>query len=173
MNRTEKQQIIESLKGELALEGGAVILADFKGLTVANAEEVRREFRAAECSYRVVKNTLLERAVRGTDLEPLASLLEGPTAIAYHRTDPVAPAKAAVKCSKEHKQFEIKGGFFEELLDAVNVDALSKMPSKDELRSKLLATMLAAPQNLLRLMLAAPQRMLLVLESRKRQLEEG
>lgn len=173
MNRTQKEQVIEALKDELVLEGGAIILADYKGLTVANAESVRKEFRDAECTYKVVKNTLLERAVMDTDMADLGKLLDGPTAIAYNRTDPVAPAKAAVKCAKEHKLFEIKGGFFEELLDAVNVEALSKMPSKDELRSKLLATMLAAPQNLLRLMLAAPQRMLLVLESRKRQLEEG
>ncbi len=173
MNRTEKEQMIEQLQQDLALEGGAVILADFKGLTVANAEAVRKEFREAECVYKVVKNTLLERAVMGTPLEGLNTLLDGTTAVAFNRTDPVAPAKAAVKCSKDHKKFTIKGGFFESLLDAVNVEQLSRMPSKDELRSKLLATMLAAPQNLLRLMIAAPQRMLLVLESRKRQLEDG
>ena len=173
MNRTEKEQIIERLQQNLALEGGAVILADFKGLTVANADAVRKEFRDAECTYEVVKNTLLERAVMGTPLEELGAKLEGTTAIAYSRTDPVAPAKAAVKCAKEHKKFSIKGGFFESLLDAANVEQLSRMPSKDELRSKLLATMLAAPQSLLRLMIAAPQRMLLVLESRKRQLDEG
>jgi large subunit ribosomal protein L10 len=173
MNRTQKEEIIEQLKGELSLEGGSVILAEFKGLTVEKADAVRREFRAADCSYRVVKNTLLERAVLGTPLEELKSLLQGNTAIAYNRTDPVAPAKAAVKCAKDHDKFSIKGGFFEAVLDAVSVEQLSKMPSKDELRSKLLATMLAVPQNLLRLMLAAPQRMLLVLESRKRQLEQG
>lgn len=173
MNRTEKEQIVERLGQELALEGGSVILAEFKGLTVANADAVRKEFREADCIYTVVKNTLFERAVVGTPLEELRSMLDGMTAIAYNRTDPVAPAKAAVKCAKDHKEFNIKGGFFESLLDAVNVEQLSRMPSKDELRSKLLATMLAAPQSLLRLMIAAPQRMLLVLESRKRQLEEG
>jgi len=173
MNRTEKEQIIERLQQDLALEGGAVILAEFKGLTVANVDAVRKEFRDAECIYEVVKNTLLERAVLGTPMEELRTLLEGNTAIAYSRTDPVAPAKAAIKCAKEHKKFTIKGGFFVSLLDAANVEQLSKMPSRDELRSTLLATMLAVPQGLLRLMIAAPQRMLLVLESRKRQLDEG
>ena len=173
MNRTEKEQIIERLQQDLSLEGGSVILAEFKGLTVANADAVRKEFREAECTYEVVKNTLLERAVMGTPMAELSTMLSGTTAIAYSRTDPVAPAKAAVKCAKDHKKFSIKGGFFETLLDSANVEQLSKMPSKDELRSKLLATMLAAPQSLLRLMIAAPQRMLLVLESRKRQLDEG
>jgi len=173
MNRTEKETIVEGLKSDLSLEGGSVVLVEYQGLDVEGANAVRKQFREAECTYRVVKNTLLQLAVQGTDLEPLSGLCKGSTAIAYSRTDPVAAAKAAVACQKDHKHFAIKGGFFEDFLDAANVEQLSKMPGKDELRSTLLATMLAAPQNLLRLMLAAPQRMLMVLEARKGQLEEG
>ena len=171
MNRTEKNTVVEGLKEELALEGGSIVLVEFKGLDVEGANAVRKSFREAECNYKVVKNTLLKRAVEGTDLEAIGPLCKGSTAIAYSRTDPVAAAKAAVACQKDHKHFAVKGGFFEEFLDAANVEQLSKMPGKDELRSKLLATMLAAPQNLMRLMLAAPQRMLMVLDARKRELE--
>jgi large subunit ribosomal protein L10 len=170
MNQTEKNVIVDDLKQELDLEGGALVLVDFQGLNVANANEVRTTFREAQCRYKVVKNTLLKRAVEGTPLEAIAPLCKGSTAIAYSRTDPVAPAKAAVQCEKDYKHFNVKGGFFEEFLDAANVAQLSKMPSQDELRSKLLATMLAAPQNLLRLLQAAPQRLLMVLEARKREL---
>jgi large subunit ribosomal protein L10 len=173
MHRTEKETIVTNLRQELALEGGALILSEFQGLTVEKANAVRKEFREADCSYRVVKNTLLRRALEGTPMEAIAPLLRGTTAIAYSRTDPVAPAKAAVKCSKDHEFFKIKGGYFEEFLDAARVEELSRMASKDELRAQLLMTMLAAPQNLLRLMLAAPQRLLLVLEARKRQQENG
>jgi large subunit ribosomal protein L10 len=171
MNQSEKNVIVDDLKQALALEGGALVLVDFQGMNVAATNEVRTAFRDAECSYKVVKNTLLKRAVEGTPLEAIAPLCRGCTAIAYSRTDPVAPAKAAVQCQKDHKHFTVKGGFFEDFLDAANVTQLSKMPSTDELRSKLLATMLAAPQNLLRLLQAAPQRMLMVLEARKRELE--
>lgn len=173
MNRTEKETIIADLKQELALAGGAVVLADFKGLTVEKATAVRNEFREADCSYRVVKNTLLKRVVEGTPLEAIGPLLKGPTAIAYSRTDPVAPAKVAVKCAKDHATFVVKGGFFEEVLAPARVLELSTMPSKDEMRSRLLATFMAAPQSFVRLLQAAPQRMLLVLDSRKRQLENG
>lgn len=170
MNRTENT-IVEGLKEELSLEGGSLVLVEFKGLDVDGANAVRKQFREADCSYKVVKNTLLIRAVQGTDLEPVTTLCKGSTAIAYSRTDPVAPAKAAVACQKDHKHFAVKGGYFTEFMDAANVVELSKMPSQDDMRSRLLATMIAAPQNLMRLLLAAPQRMLMVLDARKRELE--
>lgn len=172
MNRTEKSVIIDRLKEDLALQGGSLVLVQFQGLTVERANAVRTEFRQADCVYEVVKNTLLRAAVTGTAMEAVAPLCKGSTAIAYSKTDPVAPARAAVKCAKDHPHFEVKGGFFEEFLDAANVDQLAKMPSQDEMRSRLLATLLVAPQGFLRLLMAAPQRFLMVLDARKRELEK-
>ncbi len=170
MNRTEKQQEVDGLREKLT-EVDALFLADYRGITVEEANAMRREFREKDCAYKVVKNTLLKRAIEGTHMEELSSLLKGPTAMAYSKSDPVEPAKVLAKFVKEYKSLEIKGAFFEGLRSPEEVIGLSKMPGKDELRSKLLATMLAAPQNLLRLLLAAPQRFLMVLDARKRDLE--
>ncbi len=172
MNRAEKERVVEELRQELS-QTDAVYLADFRGLTVEQVNSLRREFRAAGCTYRVVKNTLLWRAIQGTDKEALEPLLEGPTAIAYSAEDPLAPAKVLAKFAKEFEPLEIKGGYFEGFRGPEEVVQISKMPGKDELRSMLLATMLAVPQGFMRLLQAAPQRFLLVLEARKRQLEEG
>ncbi len=170
MNRTQKEQAVEALRSDLG-EVEAIYLADFRGLTVEEANTLRHEFREAGCTYQVVKNTLLKLAVEGTDKEEISPLLEGPTAIAYSTEDPLTPAKLLAKFAKEFEHFNIKGGYFEGARNAEEVVAISKMPGKDELRSQLLATMLAVPQGLLRLMQAPAQRMLLVLEAKKRQLE--
>jgi large subunit ribosomal protein L10 len=172
MNKIEKTENIEQLRRDLALQGGSVILTDYTGVTVEQANAIRREFRKAECQYRVVKNTLLKKAVEGTPMEPLASLLKGATAIAFSLTDPVAPAKAALKCHQTNEKFKIKGGFFEVFLDAQAVEDLSRMASKDEMRSTLLATMLAVPQSFVRLLTVAPQQVVLALQARVKQLEE-
>ncbi|MCD6497272.1 MAG: 50S ribosomal protein L10 [Deltaproteobacteria bacterium] len=170
MNRTQKEQSVESLRQEL---GGveALYLADYRGLTVEQVNELRSAFKAKGCSYAVVKNTLLKRAIEGTPLEEVSPLLEGPTAIAYSAEDPLVPAKLLAKFAKSFAPLEIKGAFFEGFRSGPDVVALSKMPGKDELRSTVLATMLAVPQGLLRLFLAAPQRLLLVLMARQRELE--
>lgn len=170
MNRTQKEQTVEALRSDLE-QVEALYLADFRGLTVEEVNTLRHEFRQAGCTYKVVKNTLLKLAIEGTDKEEISSLLEGPTAIAYSQEDPLAPAKLLAKFAKEYAKFEIKGGYFEGARNAEEVVAISKMPGREELRSQLLATMLAVPQGLLRLMQAPAQRMLLVLEARKRQLE--
>lgn len=172
MNRTEKSVIIDRLKQDLALHGGSLVLVQFQGMTVERANTVRREFRRADCIYEVVKNTLLRQAVSGTPMEGVAPLCKGSTAIAYSKTDPVAPARTALKCAKDHEHFVVKGGFFEQFLDAPSVEQLSKMPSQDEMRARLLATFLAGPQQFLRLLLAAPQRFMMVLDARRRELEK-
>lgn len=170
MNRAQKQQEVDTLREALS-EVDALFLADYRGITVEEANTMRREFREKGCTYKVVKNTLLKRAVEDTPLEEIGQLLAGPTAMAYSSDDPLQPAKVLVKYVKEYKPLEIKGAFFEGFRSPEEVVELSKMPGKDELRSKLLATMLAAPQNLLRLFLGAPQRFLMVLDARKRDLE--
>jgi len=170
MNRAQKQQEVDTLREALS-EVDALFLADYRGITAEEANAMRREFREKGCTYKVIKNTLLKRAVKDTPLEEIGQLLAGPTAMVYSGDDPLQPAKVLVKYVKEYKPLEIKGAFFEGFRSPEEVVELSKMPGKDELRSKLLATMLAAPQNLLRLFLGAPQRFLMVLDARKRDLE--
>jgi len=173
MERVVKEENISSLKTDLA-KATSLVLADFRGINVKNDTALRREFRLNGCKYRVVKNTLLGRAVEGTAMAGLEKLFVGPTAIAYSFEDPAAPAKIATKVAKGEEKFIIKGGYVDgQALDAKGVEALSKMPTKDELRSSFLALLVAAPQNFLALLTAAPQQVLGVLSAREHQLGEG
>jgi len=173
MERAVKEENIASLKGDLA-KATSLVLADFRGINVKNDTALRREFRLNGCKYKVVKNTLLGRAVEGTAMAGLEKLFVGPTAIAYSFEDPAAPAKIATKVAKGEEKFIIKGGYVDgQALDAKGVEALSKMPTKDELRSSFLALLVAAPQNFLALLTAAPQQVLAVIAAREQQLGEG
>ena len=167
MNTAEKNANIETLKTRLAT-AQSLIVADFRGLTVESDTKLRREFRAVGCEYQVVKNTLLGMAVKGTAMEVLDSLLEGPTAIAFSTEDPSAPAKVATKIAKVESKFVIKGGYVDgKLLDQKGVEALSTLPGKDEARATFLATLLAVPQNFLRLLGAGPQNFVHLLAARE------
>jgi large subunit ribosomal protein L10 len=173
VNATEKNANIDSLKTRLA-SAQSLIIADFRGLTVESDNKLRREFRALGCEYQVVKNTLLGKAVKGTAMDVLDSLLAGPTAIAYSTEDPSAPAKVATKMAKTESKFVIKGGYIDgKLLDKIGVEVLSTMPSKDEARATFLATLLAVPQNFLRLLSAAPQNFVHLLAAREDALKSG
>jgi len=173
MERAVKEQVVADLKDKMA-KAASVVLADFKGLTVEAVTGLRREFRAAQCEYKVVKNTLLGLAVKGTGMEAFEKLLTGPTAVAYSAEDPAAPAKIAAKFAKEHaEKFIIKGGFIEgRVLDAKGVEQLSKLPGKNELRAKALATLLAPATELVRLLGAGPLNFLYLLNARKAELEK-
>jgi large subunit ribosomal protein L10 len=173
VHRNDKQTNIESLKEKLA-RARSLVLTDFRGLTVEVDTKLRNEFRASGCEYRVVKNTLLGKAVEGTPMHVLDALLVGPTGIAYSYEDPAAPAKIATKIAKQEQKFVIKGGYIDgRALDRQGVEALSTLPSRDEMRATFLATLLAVPQNFLRLTTAAQQSLLLVLSARQRSLGEG
>jgi large subunit ribosomal protein L10 len=173
MERLQKEESIGALKADLA-NAASLVLADFRGLTVNVDTKLRREFRAAGCRYQVVKNTLLGLAVKGTPMEGIESLLAGPTAIAYSFEDPSTPAKIATKIAKAEEKFIIKGGYVDgKALDLKGVEALSNLPSKDELRATFLATLQAVPQNFLRLLNAAPQNFVYLLSAREKAQQES
>jgi large subunit ribosomal protein L10 len=173
VERSEKQTQIASLREKLA-KAQSLVLTDFRGLTVEADTKLRNEFRSNGCEYRVVKNTLLGKAVEGTAMAVLDPLLAGPTAIAYSYEDPAAPAKVAAKIARAEQKFTIKGGFVDgKALDAQGVQALSNLPGRDELRATFLATLLAVPQNFLRLTTAAQQNFLLLLAAQERELGGG
>jgi large subunit ribosomal protein L10 len=173
MDRAGKHQVVSDIK-EAFSDVMSVVLADFRGLDVPTVTEIRQEFRKAGCHYRVLKNTLVRIAIKDSRMEPMSSLLAGPTAVIWSNESPSAPAKLAVKYAKEKKNFVIKGGYFEgQVLDLAGVHQLSTMPGKPELQATLLMTFLAAPQNFVRQIIAGPQNFAYLLDARKRAMEEG
>ncbi len=170
MDRAQKEQAVSDIR-ETFSNVTSVILADYRGIDVPTVTAMRDEFRAAGCGYRVLKNTLVKLAIQDSDMEPMSSLLVGPTALMWSTESPAAPAKLAVKFAKEYKAFQLKGGFFEgQVLDAAGVESLSKMPGKEELQSKLLMTFMAGPQNMVRTLAAGPMNFLYLLQARERSL---
>jgi large subunit ribosomal protein L10 len=173
MDRSTKEQRVSEIKDSFA-NVMSVVLADYRGLSVPAVTAMRHEFRKVGCEYRVMKNTLVKIAIKGSSLEPMSTLLTGPTALIWSNESPAAPAKLALQYAKEQKAFVIKGGFFEgQVLDPSGVEQLSRMPGKPELQATLLMTFLAAPQNFVRLVIAAPQNFVYLLDARKRGLEGG
>ncbi len=132
MDRTEKQEAIETLKG-IFDSSGSVVLARYSGLTVAEMTKLRANLRKGGASVKVVKNRLAKIALQGKPGEGAADLFQGPVAIAYAE-DFVSAPKGVVEFAKDNEKFVILGGFMDqEIMDANGVEALSKMPSRDEL----------------------------------------
>lgn len=146
--RAQKDQEIDSLQQEWSATGNAVVVS-FQGLTVEKDQQLRRQLREAQLSYRVVKNTLAQRAVENTPLEGLREHFIGPTAIAYSKDDPVTLAKVLTKFARENAQFTFKAGVVEgRVISVKDIDVLSTMPSKEELISKLMFLINAQAQRL-------------------------
>lgn len=170
MDRASKEQTVDSIR-ETFGDVMSVVVADYRGIDVPTVTAIRDEFRAAGCGYRVLKNTLVKIAIKGSNLEPMSALLAGPSAIMWSNESPSAAAKIALKWSKEAEKFQIRGGFFDgEVLDASGVERLSTMPGKPELQAKLLMTFIAAPTDYVRLMAAAPTNFVYLLKARENSL---
>jgi large subunit ribosomal protein L10 len=139
VDRSEKEQLVSSLRQDLS-ESNLVIVAQQTGLTVAQVSDLRRQMREAGAQYKVAKNTLARLAVAGTENEEMTSFLSGPTALAYSK-DPVAAAKVSIKFANSNDKFKVIGGSMNgRILNAKEVEALSKLPSLDELRAKIIGT---------------------------------
>lgn len=146
--REQKDQNIESLKNDFQHSSNALMVS-FEGLTVEKDWQLRQALRNAQLNYRVVKNTLGRRAVEGTPLEPLKDHFSGMTGVAYSENDPVGLAKVLTAFAKENTQVTFKGGVVEGRPIAVkDIEALSKMPSKDELISQLMFLLNAPAQRM-------------------------
>ena len=154
MNRTEKTAFIGDLNEKIS--GSSVVLvAHYKGLTVAEITDLRVKIRTIGAGFKVTKNKLTQRALAKTLFEPLSNMFVGPTAIAYS-SDPVAVAKVLAEFAKANEKLVLLGGAFgETLLDAKGVVALSKMPSLDELRAKIVA-LIQTPARRIATLLQAP-----------------
>ena len=148
VTRAKKVAAVEKLGGELK-NASSMIVATYSKLTVTQDFELRKALRPTGAKYRVVKNTLAERAGKGTKLEQALTNLAGVTSIAYTEGDPVALAKALAKYVKDNPEFSFKAGVVEgRVITVKEIESLATMPSKDELYSKLLFLLNAPAQRL-------------------------
>jgi large subunit ribosomal protein L10 len=173
LNRNDKSAVIDRLRDSLS-SVPSIVVTDFKGLTVESTEELRAAFRAAGVHYEVVKNTLVKRAIAGTEMEGMASLFKGNSAIAFHGEDPSIAAKIIKDFAKKNEKLVVKGGYVDgNLLDEAGVIVLSTLPGKDELRAQFLSVLAAMPTKFVRTLAAAPTNFVQVLMARQMQLEEN
>ena len=172
MEKAQKQQVLGEIK-EAWQNVASVIIADYKGITVPVVTAMRDDFRKNGCHYRVIKNSLVKIAVKGSKMEPITSLMTGTTAVIWTTGEaPQPPAKIALKWAKDEPKFQIKGGFYEgQLLDKAGIEALSTMPGKPEIRASMLMTFLAGPQSFVAQIAAPIQNFAYLLDARKRDLE--
>jgi large subunit ribosomal protein L10 len=166
LNRENKQQLINELHEKLK-NAKAVFLADFRGMSVSQATSLRNDLRKADVEYRVVKNTLLEMASKGTDKESLSPHYAGPTAIAFSYDDPVAAAKVLAKAAKEQQAtFKLKAAVLTgKPITVSEIQALADLPSREVLIAKLLGTMNAPIANFVGTLAAVPGSFVRVLEA--------
>jgi large subunit ribosomal protein L10 len=155
--RSEKQQDLDNLKTELA-RVSTVILTTFQGITVENDTKLRRAVQAAGGDYKVVKNTLAERAGAGTPAGDLLKDLKGTNSIAYSANDPVALAKALTKIAKDVPAFQFKAGLVEgRVISIAEIQQLANLPSKEELISKVMFLLNAPAQRMAMALNALPR----------------
>lgn len=158
LTRERKEELVEAMASELGA-AQAIIVTHYRGLDVAELTELRGKLRASGASYHVIKNRLLRRAFALAELEaPPDELLTGPTAVAVLGEDLSGPSKAILEFAKKHEMLQVIGGIMSnQPMDAKGVEALSKLPTRDELLAQIVGVIQAPQRNLVSL-LAAPAR---------------
>jgi large subunit ribosomal protein L10 len=173
MNRAQKAEFIENVRGAFA-DSSVVILTDFKGSTVQQLDVLRRACESAGATFSVVKNTLCRIAVSDTELAPFAEHFRGNVGIVFGGEDPVAAAKVYKAQLKENTKLVSRAGFFEgDVLDDKGIAAVAELPSREELLSKLLATIQEGPRQVMGVIQGPPRDLLYLLNNYAAELEKG
>jgi large subunit ribosomal protein L10 len=155
--KADKQNEAQALQSALA-KVSTVILTTFQGITVEDDTKLRRAVEKAGGQYRVVKNTVAERAGKGTPAEPLLQNLSGTNSIAYTTSDPVALAKVLTKIAKDVPAFRFKAGVLEGRVISIDeIQRLANLPSKEELLSKIMFLLRAPAQRIAAALAAIPR----------------
>lgn len=172
MNRQGKVSIVKDLSDKLE-KAKIAIVADYRGMTVSSFEELRRELKKSNAEVQVAKNTLMRRAIEGTSFESMHDSLTGTTAVTMSYADPVTPAKILTAFAKAHPELEIRMGCLDgKSLTAADLEALSKLPSKEVLLSQLLSALNGVPTNFVRVLNALPTKLVYALQAVKDQKEQ-
>ncbi len=173
MNRTEKSAEIELLKGKFA-KAPLMILADYKGLKVEQFNHFRRKLEEQGSTVKVVKNRLAKIAIQGTELSVLSDYFKGTTSVTTSGVDPVGPAKVFTEFVKDHEAVKFKAGFMAgKVLSRGEIEALAKLPSREELIAKMLGSMRTPARNWVNVLAQIPRQVVNVLAAIRDQKEKG
>ena len=144
-----KQGVVAELKEKISASAAGVVV-DYKGINAENDTKLRKELREAGVEYSVIKNTLLKRAIAGTELEGMSKVLEGTTALAVATEDQIAPARILHKFAKDSNgAFVIKSGYMDgKVLEPSEIAAIADLPSKEGLIQMLLSVLVSGPRGL-------------------------
>ena len=173
VTRADKEVELQQLEAAFK-ESDSAILVDYKGMNVPQVTELRRQLRSAKASYKVVKNTIAKRALKGTSFESLEKFFEGTTAVAYTNTDPVALAKTLITFCKTAPTLIIKAAVVQRReVKPAEVAELAALPGKPELYARLLGVMQGPMVQMVTVLSAVPRNLMNVLAAAEKKRSEG